>query len=101
MNPHRISWTLTNQPFAQLIALAMLSSLLIARNEKKEIPAHADHGHARPVLGLDAVDHDLQHLPHWAWEQWDKVWKIMLTTFVAIMVLNSKERIIALTAVAA
>ena len=38
MNPHRISWTLTNQPFAQIIALAMLSSLLIARNEPKKLP---------------------------------------------------------------
>lgn len=100
MNPHRISWTLTNQPFAQIIALAMLSSLLIARKEKKEIPL-------TPITVTLAVFWAWMLLttifsiyPDSAWHQWDKVWKIMLTTFVAIMVLNSKERVIALTAVA-
>ena len=39
--------------------------------------------------------------PDDAWKQWDKVWKIMLTTYVAIIVLNSKERIITLTAICA
>jgi probable O-glycosylation ligase (exosortase A-associated) len=100
MNPHRISWTLVNQPFAQIIALAMLSSLLLARQEKKQIPA-------TPItvfLGLFWAWMLLTTIfslyPDLAWWQWDKVWKIMLTTFVAIMVLNSKERIIALTVVA-
>jgi probable O-glycosylation ligase (exosortase A-associated) len=101
MNPHRISWTLTNQHFAEIIALAMLSSLLIAKNEKKQIPA-------TPItitLGLFwawmLLTTIFSMYPDWAWGQWDKVWKIMLTTFVAIMVLNSKERIIALTVVSA
>jgi probable O-glycosylation ligase (exosortase A-associated) len=100
MNPHRISWTLTNQPFAQLIALAMLSSLLIARNEKKEIrltPITVTLALFWAWMLLTTI---FSIYPHWAWHQWDKVWKIMLTTFVAIMVLNSKERIIALTVVA-
>mgnify|MGYP001819850859 CR=1 FL=1 len=101
MNPHRISWTLTNQPFAQLIALAMLSSLLIARNETKRIPV-------TPItitLGIFWVwmlaTTFFSMYPELAWKQWDKVWKIMLTTYVAIMVLNSRERIISLTVVAA
>ncbi|MBK1631083.1 putative O-glycosylation ligase, exosortase A system-associated [Thiohalocapsa halophila] len=101
MNPHRISWTLTNQPFAQIIALAMLSSLLIARNEPKQLPVTP----ITVTLGLFwvwmLVTTVFSLYPNLAWWQWDKVWKIMLTTFVAILVLNSKERIIALTTVAA
>ena len=38
MNPHRISWTLMNQPFAEMIVLTWLFGLLIAQNEKKQIP---------------------------------------------------------------
>jgi probable O-glycosylation ligase (exosortase A-associated) len=100
MNPHRISWTLTNQPFALIIALAMLSSLLIARSEPKRIPA-------TPItitLGLFwawmLLTTVFSLYPDSAWHQWDKVWRIMLTTFVAMMVLNSKERVITLTVVA-
>jgi probable O-glycosylation ligase (exosortase A-associated) len=100
MNPHRISWTLTNQPFAQIIALAMLSSLLIAQREPKRIPVTP----ITVTLGLFwfwmLLTTIFSLYPTLAWWQWDKVWKIMLTTFVAIMMLNSKERIIALTVVA-
>lgn len=37
--------------------------------------------------------------PESAWNQWNKVWKIMLTTFMAIMLVNTKERVLALTVV--
>lgn len=31
--------------------------------------------------------------PELAWPQWDKVWRIMLMTFVTMLVINSRERL--------
>jgi probable O-glycosylation ligase (exosortase A-associated) len=101
MNPHRISWSLTNQPFAQLVVLALLSSLLIARNEKKQIPATPITITLGVFWAWMLVTTIFSFYPQLAWWQWDKVWKIMLTTFIAIMVLNSKPRLLALVTVAA
>jgi probable O-glycosylation ligase (exosortase A-associated) len=101
MNPHRISWVLTNQPFAQLILLAVLASMFINRQLPKSLPV-------KPLtiaLGLFwawmLITTIFSMYPVLAWWQWDKIWKIMLTTFLAIAMLNSKARIIALAAVAA
>jgi len=101
MNPHRISWVLTNQPFAQLIALTVLASLFINRALPKQFPVTP----IAVALGLFWVWMLITTIfslyPVLAWWQWDKIWKIMLTTFVAIALMNSKARILALTAVAA
>jgi probable O-glycosylation ligase (exosortase A-associated) len=101
MNPHRISWTLQNQHFAQIIALVLLFSMLVYKKEKKEIPW-------TPItitLAMFTVWMFLTTVfslfPDRAWHLWDKVWKIMLTTYVAMLLLNSKERVIALTFVSA
>jgi len=101
MNPHLISWTLTRQPFAQLIALAMLGSLLISRTEKKQIPATPITIILAVFWAWMLVTTIFSFYPQYAWGQWDKVWKIFLTTYVAIIMVNSKERILTLTFVAA
>jgi len=101
MNPHRISWTLENQPFAYVIALTTLISLLIAKNEKKEIPWTPITITLALYWAWMLVTTVFALYPQLAWHQWDKVWKIMLTTFAAMLLLNSKQRIVALTAVSA
>jgi len=101
MNPHRLSWTLVHQPFAQLIALAMLGSLLISRTEKKQIPATPITITLAVFWAWMLVTTIFSFYPQYAWGQWDKVWKIFLTTYVAIIMLNSKERVLALTIVSA
>lgn len=97
MNPHRISWTLMNQPFAEMIVLTWLFGLLIAQNEKKQIPVSP----ITITLGLFwfwmLITTFFAFYPDLAWRRWDLVWKIMLTTYLAILMLNSKERILALT----
>ncbi|MGB5834332.1 MAG: putative O-glycosylation ligase, exosortase A system-associated, partial [Thiohalocapsa sp.] len=99
MNPHRISWTLENQPFAQIIAVVMLTSLLLARDEKKQIPATTITIMLAVFWFWMLLTTIFSFYPDLAWWNWDKVWKIMLTTYVAIMMLNSKERILALAIV--
>lgn len=100
MNPHRLSWELSELPLGQVVALAMLSSLLISQ-EQKQLPLN-------PVSTLLAalwfwmfVTTVFSFYPELAWWQWDKVWKIMLTTFVAMMVLTNRDRLVALAAVCA
>lgn len=99
MNPHRISWTLARQPFAQLVALTLLASLLINVRESKHLPLNA----ITITLALFWVWMLITTLqafyPQLAWLQWDKVWRIMLTTYIAILLVHTKERLIALTAV--
>ncbi len=100
MNPHLLSWNLASLPLAQVIALAMLSSMLVSR-EKKRFPVN-DIVVLLVLFWLwMLVTTIFAFYPELAWRQWDKVWKIMLTTFAAILVLNRKPRVIALTAVAA
>lgn len=97
MNAHRLCWGFAvTQPFAQIVALATLASMLINKQT----------GHRFPWFPLSKT------LAVWwfwmfvttifalnqngAWEQWDKVWKIQLFVFVTIYMLTSKERINAL-----
>ncbi len=101
MNPHLISWTLSTQPFAQLIAIVMLSSLLISQQEQKRLPATSITVTLALFWFWMLTTTIFSLFPDRAWTQWDKVWKIMLTTYVAMMMLNTKERVIALTTVAA
>ena len=95
MNPHRISWNLANAQLAQVAALTMLISILISRTEEKKIPWNV-------ITVLLAwwwlwilITTLFASNPTAAWVQWDVVWKTMLTTFVIVMMLNTKERLIA------
>lgn len=100
MNPHRLSWNLVHQPFAQLIALALLSSLLLATRERKELPLTTITVGLMLFWGWMLITTFFAIHPGEAWQQWDKVWKIMLTTLVSILILNTKHRVIALATVA-
>lgn len=101
MNPHRISWTLQNQPFAEIVFLVWFVSLLAASKEKKQIPATPITITLALFWFWMLVTTIFSFYPQLAWNQWDKVWKIMLTTYIAIMMLNSKERLVAVTLVVA
>ena len=99
MNPHRISWTLTHQPFAQLVALTLLFSIFISRTEQKKFPINAITVTLILLLVWYFITTVFALFPSVAWIQWDKVWKIWLTTLLAIMLTNTPSRIIALTVV--
>ncbi len=97
MNPHMLCWSwAAGQPFAQLVALATLGSLLANRQEQKRIPWYP----VSKTLAmwwcwmLVTTFFAFNQTP--AWQQWDKVWKIQLFVFITMMLLNSKERINAL-----
>ena len=96
MNPHRLGWGFaTEMPFAQMVAVTLMLSLLISR-EVKRLPAV-------PLTWLLAfwwfwwfVTTVTAFYPAAAWAEWDRTWKILLLTFLMVALLTTRERIDAL-----
>ncbi len=93
MNPHKLSWGFAHDfPFAQLVALTTMVALVISR-EPKKIPW------TREIIILLLftfwmfLTTTTSMYPDLAWYQWDKVWKIILMTFVSMMIMTDKWRI--------
>lgn len=94
MNPHRLCWGVANDlPLAQIVAITLLVSILLSARESKQIPwapltrflaAWWIWMFVTTLFALESVD---------AWDQWSKIWRIMLTTFLAIMLLTNRERL--------
>ncbi len=96
MNPHRLAWGFSvNMPFAMIVAITTLISLLISR-EPKQMPWRRETMLmvVSPLWML--LTTSLAFYPQLAWEQMDKVAKIFLMIFVAMILINSRERLIQL-----
>lgn len=82
LNPHRLTWSLQSVPFALMIAVATLIGLVLTR-EKKGIPWTRELA----LMVLLALDFTFTTFSAWeptdAWDQWTRVMKIFLMTFVA------------------
>lgn len=93
MNPHKLCWGFARGlPFSQLTALAMLSGLLVSR-EPKRIPWAAPNVLLLLFTGWMFLTTQFAFNPAAAWVKWSMVWKIQLTTFLIMMVMNTKSRI--------
>lgn len=93
MNPHKLSWGFARDfPYAQIVALTTIFSWLISK-EPKKIPWTAE----TILLLLFNLWMFLTTLfamyPDLAWEQWNKVWKIQLMTFISLMIMHNQWRI--------
>ena len=97
MNPHRLCWGFAvDFPFAYIVGLTLLISLLVNRREPKEIPwTNISITLAvfwawmlfTTLFAFNQLD---------AWTQLEKVSKILLIVFVTMMMLTNRERIDAL-----
>lgn len=93
MNPHRMAWGFsTTMPFALLVALCTFGGML-ASKEPKRIPWTRETVLLLIFIAWMFVSTVNSLYPWLAWEQWDKVWRIMLMIYVTMMLINSKERI--------
>ena len=92
-NPHRLcfGWAL-NFPWALIIALATFAGLLFSK-EPKRIPWTRETILFLVFLGWMAVTSYFAFFPDLAWEQFIKVFKILLMTYVTMMVINTRERL--------
>lgn len=96
MNPHRISWGITdNMQLAQIIGITTLAGWLLSR-EPKRLPMTS----VTVLMAAYALWISLTTLfalnPDDAYAKWEQTTKILLMTFVTMSLMLSRERIHAL-----
>ena len=93
MNPHRLCWGFAYDfPFAYIIAIVTLVSLLISR-EPKKIPWTREIVVLLVFILWMVITTIFSVYPTLAWPQLEKVLKIQLMVFVTMMVMQNKERL--------
>jgi probable O-glycosylation ligase (exosortase A-associated) len=93
MNPHRLTWGFAyDMPFAMIVALVTLVSLLISR-EPKKIPWTRESIVLLIFLAWILLTTIQAMYPWLAWPHFNQIWKIQLMVFVTLMLMQSKERI--------
>ena len=93
MNPHTQAWGFaTHLPFAFIIAIATMLSLVMTR-EPKSLPLTPVSVLLLLFVGWMNVTAPFALLPEASWVQWNKVMKIMLMSFVIMMVIRTRRDI--------
>ena len=93
MNPHRLAWGFAyNMPFAQIVAIVLLFSLLFSK-EKKGLPANPLVVIWVLFLVWLSICSVFAFYPDLAYLQWVKVLKIQLITFVTLMLMRDFQRV--------
>lgn len=93
MNPHRLAWGFsTTMPFAQIVALTTLFALFLSR-EPKRIPWERETVVLLVFVAWMLFTTIFAVYPQLAWEQFEKVIKIELMIIVAMIVINTPERL--------
>jgi probable O-glycosylation ligase (exosortase A-associated) len=101
MYPHRLTWGFAyDMPFAQLIALATIFGFIIS-SERKKLPMDATVITILVFMGWMTVTTLFAHYQDLAWEQWNKVLKILFMLFLSMAITYGRQRIVLLTTVVA
>ncbi|MGH8717792.1 MAG: putative O-glycosylation ligase, exosortase A system-associated, partial [Burkholderiales bacterium] len=101
MNPHKLTWGFAqDMHFAQLVAIATLAGLVLTR-DRKGVPWNGPMVILVALMLYYTVTTFFAWSPETAWQQWDKVAKIYLMTFVMTMLIFGRKRIRVLLLVAA
>ncbi|MGK5015450.1 putative O-glycosylation ligase, exosortase A system-associated [Janthinobacterium sp. 61] len=96
MNPHTQAWGFaTHLPFAFIIAIATMLSLMMTRSPKS-LPLTPVSVLLLLFVGWMNVTAPFALLPDASWVQWNKVMKIMLMSFVIMMVIRTRRDIVRL-----
>src|SRR6266404_9971259 len=93
MNPHRLTWSFAyDMPFALIVALVTLVSLLMSR-EPKKIPWTRESIVLLIFLVWILLTTIQAMYPWLAWPHFNQIWKIQLMVFVTLILMQSRERI--------
>jgi probable O-glycosylation ligase (exosortase A-associated) len=93
MNPHRLTYGFAfSFPFAQIVAIVTLISVF-ASKEPKRIPWTRETILLLIFILWMLFTTFFSFYPDLAWEQWDKVWKIMLMIYVTLMLINTRQKL--------
>lgn len=96
MNPHKQCWGFAREmPFAYIIALTTLVALLLSK-ESKKIPWTRESITLALFVGWMVITTFFARFPELAWLQLEKVVKIQLMIFVAMMLITDRFRLHAL-----
>ena len=96
MNPHRMAWGFSmSMPFAQIVAITTLIGMMLS-SEPKRIPWERETKVLLAFVAWMTVTTIFAVYPSLAWEQFEKVIKIQLMIFVAMVLINSPEKLKAL-----
>ena len=94
MNPHRLTWGFAySLPFAQVVAFALLFSVLINKDSRKGIPINATTILWIIFIIWMTVTCIFAVYPDRAFEYYARVIKIQLMTFITIMLMTDQRKI--------
>ena len=93
MNPHRLTWGFAYEfPFAQIIAIVILVSMLKARQ-----PIRVPWTRETVLLLVFVIwmffTTFFAFNSDGAWELWEKVWKIQLMIYITLMLIDTKQKL--------
>lgn len=92
MNPHKMSWALRTYPFAQVVGIATLIGLVITR-DRRDLPKTFETAMLVVVSLYFTLTTIFAWYPEVSWVQWEKVAKIVLFTFITMMLIRGHHRI--------
>ncbi len=94
MNPHRLTWDFAyHQPWAMMVALATLSGLLFAGRDRTPLPRTPAVYFLIVLWGIFIMTTFGAFQPVDAWGQLDKVSKILLITFLTMVLFRDPVKI--------
>lgn len=93
MNPHKLTWGFAySMPFALIVALTTMVGMLVSRDAKK-FPWTRETIVLLLFFGWMVVTTNTAFFPDLAWPQFEKVAKILLMTFVTLILINTREKL--------
>ncbi|KAI5916662.1 putative O-glycosylation ligase, exosortase A system-associated [Thauera sp. 2A1] len=93
MNPHRMAWGFsTTMPFAYIVALTTFTSMIMHRVPKR-IPWERETVVLALFIGWMLITTINALFPAYAWEQFEKIIKIQVMIFVAMMLITTEDRL--------
>lgn len=93
MNPHRLGWGFVmSMQVALIVALTTFVAIMFSK-EPKRIPWTRETILLLIFTGWMFVTTLMAQYPGMAWPQWDKVWRIILMTYVTMMLITDRYRL--------
>ena len=93
MTPHKQAWGFaTSMPFAQIVAITTLVSLLFSK-EKLKLPINGTILLWLAFLAWMGVTTIFAVFPEFAWDQYLKICKIQLVTFLTLVLINDFRKL--------
>lgn len=93
MNPHRLTWGFAYYlPFAQVAAIATLLAMFATRQPVR-MPWTRETVLLLVFILWMLITTFFALYPEHAWEQWNKVWKIMFMLYITLILIDTKQKL--------